>query len=390
MNITGLKSRHSVARTLVAAGLMLGASAAWGDTVAEFPVTVDFSSKACATYGDFVSCSAEYLNLLNTGSTSGSATYNAVTASPQGSVADFLALMAGGVGGHDNLPYQLQWGANSMDDPYSPNGQGTVVSYGTQGFYADPNLTNPRPCTDPTPTVTGETQTGTCSAQTAFDMTLSSLISVLTFDGAQHEMLLMFDNNQIGTDPSQLINATALVCVHDDTGGLTDICFELVDENGTGSPTNIFDPANGPNVAVTSFSTSKTYGQLEPEGSNFVVRANGTFCVNGAGDVVQLNNSACPAGTTLVNNNLGTQATEFITTIPELNTGVNSLSSLLALGYDRVSFQFMFYNNNDGFEDVYILAGAPLLIRVPEPATLWLLGVALLGIATASRRRRRS
>ena len=112
--------------------------------------------------------------------------------------------------------------------------------------------------------------------------------------------------------------------------------------------------------------------------------------MNAAGDVITLNDPSCPFGGTLVDNNLGTQRTEFITTIPELNTGATSLAALLALGYDRVSFQFMFYNNNDGFEDIYILGGAPIAppVTVPEPGTLALLGAAMLGIVLVSRRRR--
>jgi hypothetical protein len=382
MNITGNARRgRVVAHALVAGALTFAVNAARADTVGQFPVTVDFSSKACATYGDFVSCSAEYLNLLNTGSVSGNSTYNALTQSPQGSVANFLTLLAGGVGGHDNVPYQNEWGATSMDNPYNPQGQGTIVSYGTQGFFAGAGLTMPSTCTDPTPTVPGEV-TGTCSAQTAWDITLSALVSVLTdpTTGVQHQMLIMFDNNQVGSDPSQLINSTALVCVHNDTLGPTaDICFELIDENTIAN--------NSPNIPVTSFTTSKTYGQLEPEGSTMNVVAHGSLCVDAAGDVVQFDNAACPSGTTLINNNLGTNETEFITTIPELNT---ELVPLLLAGYDRVSFQFMFYNNNDGFEDVYLLAGAPVTTTVPEPGTLALLGAAMLGIVAVARRRRRS
>ena len=105
-----------------------------------------------------------------------------------------------------------------------------------------------------------------------------------------------------------------------------------------------------------------------------------------AGEVVQFDNAACPAGSTLINNNLGTNDTEFITRIPELDT---QLAALLAAGYDHVTFQFMLYNNNDGFEDIYILAGAPLTTLVPEPGTLALMGIAMLGIVAVFRRRRR-
>jgi hypothetical protein len=101
--------------------------------------------------------------------------------------------------------------------------------------------------------------------------------------------------------------------------------------------------------------------------------------------VVSFNQSNCPAGQTRINNNLGTNDTEFIVQIPELN---DSLEALLALGYDFVSTQLRFTNQNAGFEDVYILAGPVTL--VPEPGTLLLIGIALIGFTVSARRRKRN
>jgi hypothetical protein len=51
-----------------------------------------------------------------------------------------------------------------------------------------------------------------------------------------------------------------------------------------------------------------------------------------------------------------------------------------------VSTQLLFTNQNDGFEDVFILAGGVQLLA-PEPGTLMLLGLGVLALAFASRRR---
>ena len=368
--------RAALAPLFAAAAMALTPGVTRADTVDLFPVNVDFGSKACATYGDFVSCSAQYLNFLNTGNPAGDGTYNAVTTSPQGSVANFLTILAGGAGGHSNDPYRVQQGPN-IDDPYNPNGQGTLTDYGTRrnnaGTVAAPIL---KPCTDPSPNLVGEV-TGPCSNLTAWDIGIHEMVGALSAGGVLHDMLIMFDNNQVGSDPSQLIRAWGMVCAYNSATGPTGTqkCFELFDQNGIAN-----ENSNGP---VTAFTTSKTYGQFEDGHSNNLVTAHGVLCVdNVTGDVTQFDFAACPAGSTKIDNNLGTNDTEFITKIPELD-----LLQLAAQGFDRLAFQFQLYNQNDGFEDVYILAGAPLN-RVPEPGTLALVGLAMFGLAGWSRRRK--
>lgn len=383
----------------VAAVVALGAGSALADTLPQFVPPVDFSSNACANYGDFQSCSAQYLNLITTGSPTGNATTDYVIQSSQGILKPALVIMTNGLAAVDNTDI----GPN-IDNAYqilATPGQDTT--YGTS-ILAGQN--DPPPAghiIDPTTPVIGEVTgdisgvNGGGATATAMDIGLQALIDSLTFDGARHDLLVFFDNNQEGVTEAQDILISALVCVRDAQHVLTDICFELVDENGTNTTTNPSFPANfADNVDPSAFNTTLQYGDPLPTDTNATtyppggpVLANGTFCVdNTTLEVVQFFVSSandCQANSTFINNNLGSNVVEFIAGIPELNA---NLETYLALGYDLVSTQLLFTNQNDGFEDVFILAGAARPTIVPEPGTIFLLGLGILGLAVASRRRR--
>lgn len=366
-------------RKLVLAGaLATGAGSAPAVDLSSFPFTIPLGTPACAPYGDFISCSAQYLNYLVTGSPGGTQTVNYVIDSSQGLLQNALVVFTGGEAAVNNL--DVLPGGN-VDNAYRGKGQGSVTTYGTMidaGQLSQGNMI------DPTTPVTGENDNGLAvSTNTAWDIGLAQLKSALTINGVRHELLVMFDNNQVGTDPDQNLLIQALACVRQSGGGLPNVCFELVDQNG---------PGGFPfNVLPTAFTTAKSYGDPlldSPLGTPSPVLANGTICVDTTTKLpVAFNTNNCPTGSILIDNNLGTNRTEFIVMIPELDA---MLETFLGWGYDLLSVQFRATNQNDGFEDIFIVAGAP---RVPEPDTIALLGLGLLGIlaiGAAARRRKKA
>ena len=365
----------------LASTLGLTSTAALADVVPVFPFVVPTNSPACANYGDFVSCSAQYLNFIATGDPDGSATINFVVSSNEGALKDPIVIFTGsganisnnGVGG-DPADYSpgLPTAFPSIDDAYTPaGGAGAVNEYGTHfNTGADPSPTFPGDNNaGAIPGGTGVLQTG--NTATAWDVSIPSLITALTSPEGLREMYIMFDNNQTGEDVAQNILGWALVCAQG--AGLEDVCFEL---NGVPPP----PPFPGPDP--TTFTTTKDFGDA-PSATDYVL-VNGTICVSNTTFLpVAFNTNACPAGSTLINNNLGTNQTEFILQIPELD-----LLALQAAGYTNLAVQFRFTNNNDGFENIFILAG-PVTQQVPAPGSLALLGLGMIAFAAVSLRTRR-
>ena len=372
----------SLVRNLtLASTLGIMSAGASADVLPVFPFVVPTNSLACANYGDFVSCSAQYLNFIATGNPNGTQAINFVVSSNEGALKDPIVIFTGsganisnnGTGG-DPADYSpgLPTAFPSIDDAYTPaGGAGSVNEYGTHfNTGADPSPTFPGDNVNGAiPSGTGTLVTG--NTATAWDVSIPSLIAALTFPDGLHEMYIMFDNNQIGTDPGQNILGWALVCAQGT--GLTDVCFEL---NGVPPP----PPFPGPDP--TTFNTAKTFGGV-PSAADYVL-VNGTICVDNTTFLpVAFNTGSCPAGSTLINNNLGTNETEFILQIPELD-----LLALLAAGYTNLAVQFRFTNNDDGFENIFLLAG-PLVQQLPVPGSLALLGLGLIGLGVVTLRTRR-
>lgn len=359
---------------------MAALPASAGSTLNYFDLPVDFNSVACATYGDFISCSAEYLNYVTFGDVDGTGKTTYVVQSSEGVLKPALVVFTGDAGNFENTDIV----PTNADNAYMPvGGSGSVVEYGTDTKAGD--KTSP-PTIDPVESVIGEVSGAVGSTPpTAWDIGISELLSYLTVDGVRRDMLIMYDNNQAGNE-TQLILASALVCVRDAQGVLTDKCFELVDQNGYDN----YDP----NTSVYDFNTSLTYnsplhktlvasdGNAATQDLSAVV-SHGNLCVDPDSKQVTSFDTACVGNEILINNNLGTQQTEFFVSIPELNA---SLEALLADGYDVFSFRFNFNGNTNGFENIFLLAGN--ITEVPEPSSIALLGLGLLGVVFASRRRR--
>lgn len=367
-----MKINKAFKQVFSAAALSIAASNATAGPVLAYDLPINFSSQACANYGDAVSCSAQYLNYLTTGSPSGTGTTNYVLQSPQGVLQQAIVIMTGGQAATNNTDI----GPN-IDNAYRVQGQGSIVTYGTS---INAGQSQGNSLVDPTTAVIGETNNGgAISNQTAWDIGLQALTNALTIGGQRRDLLFFFDNNQTGVTEGQNILASSLLCVRDAQGLLADKCFELIDQN------TILNAAN--NVDPTLFNTSKGYGSALGTDPLTNVVANGTLCVSTTTkEVVAFNvasAAACPAGSVFINNNLGTNQTEFIVSFPELNA---ALEQLIADGYDLLSVQLLFQNNTNGFEDVFILAGAPKT-QVPVPGTLLLLGLGLAGLGLATRRR---
>jgi hypothetical protein len=381
------------------AGVQLPAVAGELLPLEEIPKVDGTLINSCAPYGDFVACSTAVLGYVT-----GDKKLFSIKAS-QGFISQdsVIAVYADGaqaqvnptVGGKVVMDNAYQTSAGNKTGGFSTN---KLPSGAEQGVGVTPE---PDPNTDG---AGGNADDFAGDANDYWDIQLTSLLAALTSAGQVRDPVFVFDNNQLGNTSRPDIKLWGLLAVRDlfDATGnpqvspLADLVFEFRGCDADAVPGGASDPFGcdaqtptvlDPNNNSTNPSTPSTFITAKSLGDDPLLdqyaAVQRQFCVDAA-----FNEVVCPSGNppgiAKFDQNLGTGDAEFFGFLPDL-TG-SALQALLAKGYDTLSVDMRFFDQTDGFEDLFILAMGSRN-TTPEPGSLALLGGAGVGFAALRRRR---
>ncbi|KAF0235269.1 MAG: hypothetical protein FD177_23 [Desulfovibrionaceae bacterium] len=311
--------------------------------------TLPDSSTNSFLYGSFNSYSLPILafqyDVAHPGTGVGPGTPYYVTSTP-GAIQDHIVVMTGANGSSVKTNFA------GMDDAFAASGPSSPTFSMTSG-------------NEPTNTFAGD-QTG------SWDSTIAAFKSFLgTTGGVQNSPIFMFNNNQEGT--AQNLKAWGQIWFEDSQHVYQNLVFDF-----TNTPSGGLPGGNG-----ASYTTPFPTGYV-PLGTDYVL-SGGAIALDAQGNAVPP--SPGPVVTT-INHNLGANQAAYAL----ISTQINSfLASSLSDQYETMHLRLYMNELNNGAEQLFIMAGMVDTppVATPEPGTMLLMGVGVLGAAFMSRRMRK-
>jgi hypothetical protein len=365
----------------------------------EIPSVTDLGlTNSCAAYGDFIACSTAVLNYVS-GIVLDNDKLFSIKAD-QGFISkdSVIAVYTDGAQAQIN---PTVGGQIVMDNAYQTSAGNNTGGFSTnKSPSAAEEAVGVTPEADPdTDGLGGNADDFDGDTNDYWDIQITALIAALTKDTLLRDPVFVFDNNQVGRTTEPDLSLWGLLAVRDLFGD-TNLANEVFEFRGCDADAGggVSDPVGcntqtptvlNPNNNSTNPSTPETFTTDKALGDSPLLdqyaAVQRQFCVEEA----TFNEVVCPSGNpdgiVKFNQNLGTNQAEFFGFLPEL-TGAR-LKELLEMGFDTLSIDLRFFNQTNGFEDLFILAMGQENTTIPEPGSLALLGMGAIGYAATRRRK---